>query len=378
MNEGDELRRSLERLVALGRTPDVDIRPVLLRVVVDLFARKPHHAPSALAQFEEIVAHLLAQADPEARRIVAEKLARHPATPQALLDRFFREGGEVAQPVLEYGALDGPSLSRAASWGTAEAAAAVARRGALEPALVRELADRPEREVLLALVRNAAAPVDRPMFQYLVRRARGDDDLAEALLARDGHPLDLAPLFLLASERQRADIVLAFRRDDLSPDKRRPTLDARERDMLAGVERAIEAADRDGRDAALAAALRVPPALVWRLADDPGGEALALALAAVGVSPEFAARLFILSGPAIGQSVAKVRLLTRLVETVPRRTAARIIGAVAGIADLGTRAVSEPELPARKRAETPAVRPARPARERTEENPGRRNGALAR
>ena len=40
MTQGDDLRQSLERLVKLGQTPDVDIRPVLLRVLVDLFVCK--------------------------------------------------------------------------------------------------------------------------------------------------------------------------------------------------------------------------------------------------------------------------------------------------------------------------------------------------
>ena len=59
MIQRDDLRQSLERLVKLGQTPDVDIRPVLLRVLVDLFVCKVQHAQADLDQFEDMMQHLL-------------------------------------------------------------------------------------------------------------------------------------------------------------------------------------------------------------------------------------------------------------------------------------------------------------------------------
>ena len=204
MGDGDDLRGSLERLVALGQTPDVNIRPVLLRVLVDLFVRKAHHAPNDLAQFEEITQHLLDEADPETRLIVAEKLSRHPSMPKALADRFLAERGPMAGHVLEHSDVGADTLAAAAAWGSVEMAVAVARRSDLGLALCRSLAERPEPEVLLALVGNPGAPLDRGLVQYLVRRARGDDALSYLLLEREGAPADVAPLFLLANSEQRA------------------------------------------------------------------------------------------------------------------------------------------------------------------------------
>ena len=122
--------------------------------------------------------------------------------------------------------------------------------------------------------------------------------------------------------------MLAARREDLGPETRRLRLGPEETAALTRVERAILSPDRDGFDTALALALRLPLADVWRLIDDPKGEPLALALAAIGASAELAARVFILSGPAIGHSVMAVRMLTTLVETMPRRTASRLISAM--------------------------------------------------
>ena len=88
MDHDDDLRASLERLVRLGRRPDIDIRPVLLRVLVDMFARRAHHTPGDLAQFEDMIGRLLGDADPEVKRAIADKLAGHPAAPRSLILRL--------------------------------------------------------------------------------------------------------------------------------------------------------------------------------------------------------------------------------------------------------------------------------------------------
>ncbi len=364
MDHDDDLRASLERLVRLGRTPDVDIRPVLLRVLVDMFARRLHHTPGDLAQFEDMIGRLLDDADPEVRRAVADKLAGHPAAPRSLIERFLGEGDAVAAPVLARAAVGPDVILHAAAWGTPSMALAVASRSDLSAEAVASLVDRPEREVLLAVAENAAAPVSIVVFRYLVRRARDDEALGRALLARDVAPSERAPLFLFADSAERAAIVLAARRDDLGPDggRARPTTD--ETAALERVERAVMAPDRDGFDTALALALNIRLDDAWRLIDDPKGEPLALALAAVGASPELAARVFILSGPAIGHSVMAVRSLTALVEGMPRRTAARLVAAMTHAAARAARRTGT-EVEARRRAED-GRSVARP-RERAEE-----------
>ena len=328
MDQGDDLRHSLERLVRLGRTPDVDIRPVLLRVLVDMFARRAHHAPDDLAQFEDMIGRLLDDADAEVRESVANTLSAHTAAPRALIERFLAEGGDIAAAALRHARVEPDVMLGAAAWGTGGMAVAVAGRGDLTPEIVACLADRPEIEVLRALASNALAPIGRDSFRYLVRRARGDDALGRALLTREGHPADRAPLFLLANTDQRSSILLAARCEDLGPESLRLRPTSEEAAALLRVERAILSPDRDGFDVALADALGARLDDVWRIIDDPRGEPLALALAAIGAPPELAARVFILSGPAIGHSVMAVRSLTALVESTPLRTAARLVAAM--------------------------------------------------
>ena len=205
--------------------------------------------------------------------IVAEKLAPHPATPRSLLLRFLDYGGAISLPVLEHAAVAQEALLGVANWGLTEAARAITGRSDLDLAIVAALADRPEPDLLLAVARNAAAPIDRSTFQYLVRRSRDDEELARALLAREGYPADRAPLFLVASSEQRAAIMLAARREDLGPETRRLRLGAEETAALTRVERAILSPDRDGFDTALASALRMPLSGVWRLIGRSEGRA---------------------------------------------------------------------------------------------------------
>ena len=362
MNEGDDVHRSLERLVALGQTPEVNIRPVLLRVLVDLFVRKTCHSLSETSQFEEIVQKLLEAADEDTRLIVAEKLSHHRATPRALLDRFLAERGPAAALVLAHAPVDRDALLAAASWGTPDMAAAVARRSGLDLALCRSLSERPEREVLLALIRNPTAPLDRPLFQYMVRRARGDDELSRLLLERPCEAADLAPFFLLATGEQRAAILLSMRRDDFGPESRRPRLNEEEAAALTRVERSLLSSDQDSFDAALAAALNLSLAETWRIIDDRRGEPLAVALTAIGASPEFAARVFILSGPSIGHSVMAVRSLVAIVDSLPMRTASRLLAAMTGTSAKASRSRTQPEVEAGGRRRSVAdSRPVQPA-----------------
>ena len=350
MDPDDDLRASLERLVRLGRTPDVDIRPVLLRVLVDMFARRSHHTSGDLAQFEDMIGRLLDDADPEVRRAVADKLAGHPAAPRSLIERFLGEGGAVAAPVLARADVGPDAILHAAAWGTPAMALAVASRPDLSVEAVASLVDRPEREVLLAVAENAAAPIPIATFRYLVRRARDDEALGRALLRRHVPVADRAPLLLFADSAQRAAIILAARRDDLGPDLGRARPPPQETAPRARGARTRMAPPTARFDTALGLALNIRLDDVWRLIDDPKGEPLALALAAVGASPELAARVFILSGPAIGHSVMAVRSLTALVEGMPRRTAARLIAAMTHAAARAARRAGT-EAEARGRAE---------------------------
>lgn len=370
MHKSDDLPVALARLVALGQSPDVNIRPVLLRVVVDLFTSRPHHAPSDVQQFSAIVAHLLEEADVDTRIIVAEKLARHPATPRDLLDRLAAEQTAIATKVYAHAALDDATLLAAASWGAEAIAEVLASRDDLPATVVAALADRPENRVLHALAANAGVTFDRPTFQHLVRRARQDRDLAARLIDRAADPIDLAPLFPLVPSAQRQVIVDAARRLELGR-RQWGRVDGATAEALARLDRLVLCGEREAFETALGETLGLDARATAALLHDDGGEILALALTAAGASPDMAARAFILGDPRIGRSVDKVRSLTAIVATMSPHAARRLINAMtsdsaethrrpapAGAATPPSRRHESPVSDAATRRETPA-QPAR-------------------
>ncbi|MCW6507512.1 DUF2336 domain-containing protein [Lichenifustis flavocetrariae] len=363
----DDLPATLDRLVNLGRTPDVNIRPVLLRVLVDLFVSKPTHGPEAVRQFEEIVSRLLQEADDTARLIVAEKLANHAQTPPALLRHLMADRGAIAAKILSCAVLDAQTLQAAGALGAPEMALAVASRSDLDGATIRALAERPEPEIVAALVDNSALTIDPGLYRYLVRRGRDNKALARKLLKRHGDPAELGALFLAADRKQRADILMAMRRHDLGLPRSEPVAGAEA--ALAQISRVVLLPGMDGLDLILCQALNLPAPLAEQIIDDTTGEPMAVALAALGASPELAARVFILGPPTIGHVYATVKSLVGLVETLSPGIARRLMASMTGEA-----------LPVRRPSRTttaaadlgrPMTRPeARPERRETTE-PGR-------
>ena len=357
----DDLPDPFMQLVTVGQRPDGKIRPVLMRVLVDMFVSKPHHTATELTQFEEMMAHLLDDADDETRLTVAEQLSRHPQTPRSLIARFMAERGEIAAKVLARAEMDGRALSAAAVFGTSLMAQAVARRSDIDAVIARSLAERPEWEVLCALVDNRSAPIDRSLFRYLARRAQSLPILATRLLER-GEAGETVSLFLSAPPARRAELIAAARRQDLGSTGRPNAIDISP-EALAGVVQASENPGLEGLDSALAHALKCTAHDIARLLDDPHGEPLAVALAAIGVPSNAAARIFILGDPTIGHSYGKVKGLVALVNTLPARAASKLLAAMLGREAEAPRRMAAPAIEdAGVRAEPAQVRREKPSR----------------
>ena len=216
MAQPDHLPDELRGLAALAERKDLDLRPVLLRVLTDLFIGRTHHAPDDIRQYEAVAEGLIRQSDESVRAVVAEKLADYAQAPESVLEALISFGGSGATPILRRSiTLSRSLLADIASEGELSLACAVAQRTDLDTPLVRILAERSEIEISRALAGNATAPIDRVTFDRMAQRARLDLPLARALCAQAREPAAVAPLFLAASQIQRKAIVLDARRADL-------------------------------------------------------------------------------------------------------------------------------------------------------------------
>ena len=324
----NEFLSGLEGLVALGKDGGLNMKPILLRVITDQFVSKPRHPAADIRQYEELALQLIPEADVAIAVNVAKRLGAHPDAPPSVIEKLLDRAPETAAAVFASGAaVDRAKLADRAEWGSLAEAIAIAGRKNLDARTASALARRQETEALCALAANKEAPLDAHAISYLLQRGRTDRELGLVLLARTDLTIDKSPLFLLANSEQRAEMLAAARQ--ANPPLRGGNTRAPQRDLdaladLAAAQKwglfAIEFAMRLGGD----------PRGVQEIIRDKSGEPLAVALAALGMEPADAARIFLSSEPGISHSVDRIRMLTRISSDLPPHGARRLISAILG------------------------------------------------
>lgn len=314
---------SLPFIASLDAAENAESRRVLLRITTDHFISRQDHSTQQLAQFEKSMLRLIPRADPTTRLIVARKLAGHPMTPAPVLALIEEMGGEAALHLIECAPLPRERLVAAAS-GNESRACALANRIDLDADLVAALGLRPEAAIALALASNAAAPLDAQISAALARRAEREERLAAALLARPHGAIDPASLFLLASSERRAAILAGAQRSEMAragvvrhqPDRA---------EAIARLEQHALARQPDQFVNGLAHALGCGRDLAERIAMEPSGEPLAVALKALDVPQDSAVRILI-SGEYV-----RIGSLVRLIDGLSPVAARHVVAALAGV-----------------------------------------------
>ena len=69
----------------------VDIRPTLLRAMIDLYVQKPTHTEQEEQHFTKLALRLIDLVDAKTRIIVANKIAGYPTAPAAVRQRLLKE-----------------------------------------------------------------------------------------------------------------------------------------------------------------------------------------------------------------------------------------------------------------------------------------------
>ncbi|MGD0722810.1 MAG: DUF2336 domain-containing protein [Roseiarcus sp.] len=319
---------SLPFLASLANDRGLESRRILLRITTDHFISLHSHSARQIAQFEKAIERLMPRSDPATRLIVARKLARHPMTPPSVLEMILDMGGDGALHVLEFAPLPRERLL-AAALGDEVRAGALARRADLDAELVAAVSVRPEPAVALALAGNPAAPLDASTLASLARRAERDRPLAAALLARPTAEIDPAALFLLANAEQRAAILATAQRAELG----RPVGAAQSRprdEAIARLERHALEREPDLFNEALSHALGCGRDLAERIAKEPSGEPLAVALAALGAPHDVAVRILVSGDLQSGAKYTRIGSLARLKHGLDPAAARRVMAALVG------------------------------------------------
>lgn len=321
-------------LEGLAHSPRSVDRLLWLRVATDYILAPAAETHGRRGEFAAALCEGLKDVDDAARCAVARKLAPSPEAADVLA-AIESLGGEAGLYVLRRAAALPRELLRTAAEADNARARAVARREDLDPDLVAVLAEHDEIEVLLALARNRRAPLDSHAFAKLARRARQrieaalDRRLAVALLERGPASLEQASLFLEADSARRAEIMTAAQRAALggwrAPQRLRESGEA-----VVRLERFALDGQAERFAETLAEALECSPALAGRIAADPSGEPLAVAMAALGAPGDVTVRILTSRDLQDGADYRRIGALARFQDALNPAAAELIVAAMIG------------------------------------------------
>ena len=203
---------TLQHIAARGLSEAGGPKPLLLRVLVDLFVRRAAHSEDEIQHFAEIAYTVLPGATAAEIDHAAMRLARHPSAPGELLDLLATRAREGALALLTHSRrLATRVLHDAAAQGSPQIALALAARDDLDPLTISLLIARPEPALHLRLVQNHAAPVSDHLG-ILVERAKDNAALACALCERLPQRAECWALFLHATRPTRLIMIGAAQR----------------------------------------------------------------------------------------------------------------------------------------------------------------------
>lgn len=352
----------LAHLARLARDGGLDLSEVSLRVKADLLMSMPHPPAADLAAFGEMAEAMVPALDEKTALLLARKLAAWPHAPRVALSALAARGGEILVTLVAHGMpLDASDTEIFAGHDDPELAVALAARSELSAMAIQMLAGRGDDAVDAALIANHTVALPYAASELLIQRARSRPLQAAGLLARDDLThTDLAPLFLLAGKDRREAILDSLGAwDAVSPLENRPRLSD---DVLSALYDLAGSAP-DIAFAALARQFGGGEPLALAMAGDETRELSALAMKALGATPEEATRFLIRLGDSTAQSIERIFALVALMRAVRAPIAYRLVMTIAGL-DTGILTRKGRHQPAMDPSGTPARKgAARPERE---------------
>lgn len=318
-------------LASLASSESPKDRRIWLKVATDYFVAAESIDPEAVDDFVDGMIAQLKAADPSTRLEVARKFAPCARTPARLLAALLSVDSEACDHLLEHAvALTKAEIERAAAYG-GRRAIAVAKRKDLDAEIVGALSAKDDILVLIALAGNGSARLESAARRDLLKLARrlaedeGDRRLAEAVLQREQTWPESASLFLCARPSQRVEILLAAQRSRLGRSASSVPVNSA---SLEELELATVARQPERFLALFAKALDCEPELARKIVDDPTGEPLAVALAALGAANEVLVRILISNDLLAGAAYQRIGALTRLNNALDRNAARVVVAAL--------------------------------------------------
>ena len=312
---------SLEGLLDHGHRDGFDIRPTLLRVLTDLYLQKPTHPPHDERYYTELALRLINSTDMPARVAVAERLARYPAAPRAVILRLARDVIDVAGPILRHS----PGLT----------------------------------PTDLDLVKMECGPAHAAIIATRLRspQPRAGDPPPEIRKPdrSSTQAAELSEIFFTAGGAERQLILLNL--DYAVPASPHPP-SAPANEIVQRLETAALAHNVDAFTREVEFAFGISSRLARRIVSDELGEPIVVVAKALQAPRAVLERILLFVNPRIGQSVQRVYELATRYDEISTQAAAHLV-AIWQAAEPREQELARPQ-PIARRAAPEGVRPAAP------------------
>lgn len=313
----------LEELLQIARDKSSAGRQRLTELVGDLFLdRHQTVGDRERSLMIEILRKLIHDVEVHVRKALAERFATSPDSPTELVRDLANDEIEVAYPILIASTvLQDADLVEVVRERTLEHQLAIAMRAEVSDVVSDALIATGETDVVKTLIENQNAQISERAMAYLVEESKRIDVYQEPLLRRQDMPKELAQrMYWWVSAALRQHIITRFRfdpttvdehvqetihrvlgerRGDATPIRKAAELALRLKETRSITPQLLVQTLRQGEVALFvdlfAVLTELRPTLVNRILYEPGGEGLAIACRAVGISKAEFASLFLLS-----------------------------------------------------------------------------------
>ncbi|MBX9829491.1 MAG: hypothetical protein K2Y27_31445 [Xanthobacteraceae bacterium] len=283
--------KPLNGLAELSKRTGVDIRPTLLRVITDLYVQKATHSEKEEAEYTRMALRLLDHVDAKTRTMIAGKIAGYPNAPAAVRQRLLKDHivcEAPEEPAKETARIEPPKNE-------------LAKR---EPAKREPAKHEPAKH-------KPAKPAPDPKSE------------PKSEPKRKAEALELNELFFACNAEERRLILLNLSYAPIAPAG--PIDPAAAQSAIQHLEASALAhlTERFARD--LGRVLSISQTQALRLTNDPGGEPIVVAAAALQMPAAVLARILLCLNPVISRSVQRVYDLTQLHEELKAEAALRLV-----------------------------------------------------
>ncbi len=306
-----------EFLLKLARDKSGKRRQLLAETISDLFTGKERVLTERERELMFDILHkMVRDSEMAVRRIISEQIAEIPDAPRDLINLLATDEVEVAYSILEKSAvLEDEDLIEVIHHRTLEHQLAVAVRGAVSEDVSDALVETGDESVITTLLKNSGSTISLATMEYLVEESKRVDVFQEPILRREDLDPALAKrMYLWVSAALRQYILDNYQLDQTVLDDllERTAKTAQEvrhtkSDELAetvdkeglGLAKMMIRALKDGEiflfEAMFRRLTRLRNTLIKRILFEPGGEGLAIACKAGGISTDDFSTLYTLS-----------------------------------------------------------------------------------